>query len=136
MTSSGAERVTSRERWKPGARARDGENPLGRTPEGPYKKGTIRTSRSTPQLLSILSTVVSGLVFSPSFFPPTTTAGSPCSSAHGRGWEDFGPAVLKLRLPGRADGGLAWLGLPKLGLRTGHRPCRARGNLRKTLVSD
>jgi hypothetical protein len=39
-----------------------------------------------------------------------------------------------LRLPGRADGGLAWLGLPKLGLRTGHRPCQARGNPWKTLV--
>jgi hypothetical protein len=60
------------------------------------------------QLLSILSTVVSGLILP--FFPPTTIARSPCSSAHGRGWAEFGPAVL--RLPGRADGGIAWLGLP------------------------
>jgi hypothetical protein len=75
LTSSGAERVTSNAgRPEPEA----AKTLLAGPPRVP-----IRRVKFAPrgQLLSILSTVVSGLVFSP-FFPPTTTAGSPCSSAH------------------------------------------------------
>jgi hypothetical protein len=60
---------------------RVGENPLG----WPYKRALSAAS----SLSSPASSPPSLLAF---FSPPTITAQSPCSSAHGRGWEEFSPA--------------------------------------------
>jgi hypothetical protein len=54
--------------------------------------------------------------------PPQPPGSSPCSSAHGRGREEFSPAGS------RAEG---WLRPP----RAEARPCRARGKPQKTLDS-
>jgi hypothetical protein len=117
--------VTGRLKRRPGclgllAGASDGERCPRRTEEraggaeaelansllaGPYKRGTVHREDSRS------SSPASQLVFASrsSFFfhPPRPPGSSPCSSAHGRGWEEFSPA-------GSRAGPRAGLGLPML----------------------
>jgi hypothetical protein len=89
----------------------------------PYKKGPIHREHSYS------SSLASHLFFAPrsSFFlhPPRPPGSSPCSSAHGRGWEEFSPAPA-----GSRAGPMAGLGLPKLGL------AGLGANLRRRVIQD
>jgi hypothetical protein len=83
----------------------------------PYKKGPVH--REDFQLSSTAPRLRPSLFFFS--HPPRPPGSSPCSSAHGRGWEEFSPAGS------RSEG---WLKPPE------DRPCRARGKCKPLKTRD
>jgi hypothetical protein len=86
----------------------------------PHKRDPSTARTRAPALQHHTSSSPLALLFS---HPPRPPGSSPCSSAHGRGWEEFSPA-------GARAGPRAGLGLPKLGL------AGLGANLRKRVIQD